>query len=565
MDLIYVTYNSEKWIGPCFAALGKSDYDLRKVNIFAVDNGSADHTVEMLYQVKKEWENRAGGFEIIEVKKNLGFGRANNLGFARGNSDLVCFFNIDTELFPTALSEIEKAAERSGEETAMWELRQFPYEHPKLYDPVTLETSWCSGAAFAIRRKIYRQAGGFDEKLFLYAEDVDLSWRVRSLGYGIQYVPRAMITHHSYEEAGKVKPSQHIYGVIHNLLLRYRFGTAYDILKGHLQFWTLMGAPEAFPHSKRMLLKEYLKHFGKIPHFLGYRIRPGSRRSPRFSPRFLGWDYAANREGGYYRNEFPSETPPVSIIVRTCGRPDVLRETLMSLRNQTYPNLEVVVAEDGENISEQMIREEFSDLNLVYFSTGEKVGRSRAGNLAMERASGVYLNFLDDDDLFYADHVETLAARLLGGTDRAAYAFGFETPIQVQSREPYRYTVKHYNSVHKQEFDKIMLCHHNYIPIQTIMFEKSLFLEYGGLDETLDALEDWDLWVRYSLVTDFACVKKTTSLYRVPYDRRENARRQRALDEALITVREKHKGYAQSVSVYDIAMMYEKRGGFWPR
>lgn len=561
MDLVYVAYNSEKWIAPCFSALQKSSYERKKLNVFVVDNGSTDRTVEMLYQVKKEWENRAGKFEIIEAKKNLGFGKANNLGFAKGTSDLVCFFNIDTEIFPTALSEIESAAEHSGEAVAMWELRQFPYEHPKLYDPVTMETSWCSGAAFAIRRKVYQQAGGFDEKIFLYAEDVDLSWRVRSLGYGIQYVPRAMILHHSYGEAGKVKPNQHVYGVIHNLLLRYRFGTVYDILKGHLQFWSLMGIPEAFPHSKRMLLKEYLKHFGKAPHFWSSKVR-GKKNG--FSPQFYGWDYSSIREGGYYRNELPSETPKVSVLVRTCGRPCVLRETLISLRNQTYPNLEVVVVEDGENVSEKMIREEFSDLNLVYLSTGRRVGRSKAGNMAMERASGTYLNFLDDDDLFYADHVEVLVSRLLKEKNRAAYAFGFETPIEVISREPYQYVVKHYNGVHKQEFDKITLCHHNYIPIQTILFEKSLFQEHGGLDESLDALEDWDLWVRYSLYTDFTCVPKTTSLYRVPYDRKENARRQKTLDEALITVREKQRAYVQKISVYDIAAMYEKRNSFWP-
>ena len=264
-------------------------------------------------------------------------------------------------------------------------------------------------------------------------------------------------------------------------------------------------------------------------------------------------------------NELPAKTPKVSVIVRTCGRPAVLRETLISLRNQTYPNIEVVVVEDGENISEKMIRKEFADLNLIYLATGEKAGRSKAGNLAMERATGKYLNFLDDDDLFYADHIEVLVTQLLKGKNRAAYAFGFETPIEVISKEPYQYSVKHYNGTYKQEFDKIMLCHHNYIPIQTIMFEKSLFEEYGGLDERLDALEDWDLWVRYSLHTDFTCVPKTTSLYRVPYNRRENAKRQKALDDALVIVRNKHKGYVQNISVYEIAAMYEKRNFFWQR
>lgn len=557
-----MAYNSEKWIERCFSSLRRSAGGLKEVHIFVVDNGSADRTLEKLYQEKEKLRGLAGSFEIIEAKKNLGFGKANNLGFAKGSSGLVCFFNMDTEVLPDTLPEIRRAAEEAPETAAMWELRQFPYEHPKIYDPVTMEASWSSGAAFAVRRTVFARAGGFDEKLFLYAEDVDLSWRIRALGYQIRYVPRAAIFHYSYEKAGAVKPDQHVYGVVNNLMLRYRFGSFYDILKGHLQFWSLMGAPAAFPGAKARLLKEYGKHFLKIPHFLRTRER-GKRKN--FMPQFYGWDYTTNRTGGYYANERPGQTPKVSVLVRTCGRPSVLRETLISLRNQTYPNLEVIVVEDGENRSEKMIREEFADLDLRYLSTGKKAGRSRAGNLAMEAAAGKYLNFLDDDDLFYADHVETLVSCLEKEKARAAYAFAFETPIQVIEKDPYRYSVKHYRETYKQEFDRIMLCHHNYIPIQAILFEKSLFEEYGGLDETLDALEDWDLWVRYSLHTDFACVKKTTSLYRVPQDRRENAKRQKTLDEALILVRNKHKNYIQNISVYDIAMMYEKGSPFWKR
>lgn len=558
MDIVYVAYNSEKWIEKCFSSLLKSDYNLKNIKVYVVDNASTDHTVDCLHKAKENLQDQLGGFEIIESKENLGFGRGNNLGFSKGASDLVCFFNIDTEVLGTTLSELENAVKKSAENVAMWELRQFPYEHPKIYDAISLECLWSSGAAFAIKREVYQRLGGFDEKIFMYAEDVDLSWRLRSFGYKIQYVPKAVIMHYSYEQAGVVKPNQHVFGVINNLMLRYRFGSWYDIITGHLQFWSLMGIPSAFPHSKRFLLKQYIKHFANISHFRSVKTHGNSKE---FSPLFLGWDYSGCRDGGYYQNEIPAEMPKVSIIVRTCGRPAVLRETLVSLRNQTYQNIEVVVVEDGENHAGDMIQKEFSDMNIIYFATGEKVGRSRAGNLAMEKATGKYLNFLDDDDLFYADHVEVLVSQLVKGKNRAAYAFAFETPIEVFSKDPYRYSIKHYYGIHKQEFDRVMLCHHNYIPIQTIMFEKTLFDEYGGLDESLDALEDWDLWVRYSLHTDFTCVKKTTSIYRVPYNKKVNSERQKELDEALIMVRNKHKSYIQNISVYDIAVMYARMKG----
>ena len=157
MDIIYVAYNSEKWVEKCFTSLLRSDYDLKDINVYVVDNASTDHTVERLQQVKEKLQDQLGGFEIIRSKENLGFGRGNNLGFSKGSSDLVCFFNIDTEVLETTLSELKKAVEHSGENVAMWELRQFPYEHPKIYDAISLECPWSSGAAFAMKREIYEK------------------------------------------------------------------------------------------------------------------------------------------------------------------------------------------------------------------------------------------------------------------------------------------------------------------------------------------------------------------------------------------------------------------------
>ena len=167
MDIIYVTYNSEKWIERCFSALIKSNYDLKNLNVYVTDNGSTDGTLEKLYKEKKKMVKQLGDFTIIESKKNLGFGGGNNLAFSKGSSDLVCFFNIDTELLENTLAELTRAVENSEDNVAMWELRQFPYEHPKLYDPITMEGLWCSGAAFAVRRKIYQEVGGFDERIFM--------------------------------------------------------------------------------------------------------------------------------------------------------------------------------------------------------------------------------------------------------------------------------------------------------------------------------------------------------------------------------------------------------------
>lgn len=555
MDIVYVSYNSEKWIEKCFSALEKSDVDLRKLHVWVFDNHSSDRTIEILKSAKQKWDKTFGGFQVMLSDENLGFGNANNCAAQKGSDDIICFFNIDTELFQDSLKLLQQSIERSPENVGMWELRQFPYEHPKFYDPITGETSWCSGASFAIRRSLFQQIGGFDPQIFMYSEDVDLSWRVRAAGYKLIYLPKVGIVHHAYQEANELKPVQYIYGTINNLLLRYKYGSFYDIILGHALFWSvIIFQNTGIAGIKKKLLQEYVKLNSNIVHILKKRVKKKD-----FQPSFYNFEYSIARDGAFWPSSVTSgEAPMVSVIVRTCGRPAILRETLKSLENQTYPNVEIIVAEDGAAVSRDMIDEEFAHLNIIYFATEKKVGRSKVGNLAMEAAHGKYLNFLDDDDLFFADHIETLVNALVSSKKGIAYSTGFEAATETMSVEPYCYRIHRYTKRYVQEFDPIMLCHHNYIPIQCIMFEKNFYTEYGGLDETLDALEDWDLWVKYSLHTDFEFVPKTTSIYKVPYNQDSQKKRQDALDDALISVRNKHRLYMRRFSVYDIAILYEK-------
>lgn len=543
VDIVYVTYYSAKWIDGYFKSLLRSDYDLKKVNLYFVDNGSKDETIKKLEEKKKQVGSRFGNFVIHQSKENVGFGAGNNIGVSLGQSPYVFCSNIDTELYEDTLAQLSRTVEADrGSEFALWELRQFPYEHPKFYDPITLETSWSSGAAFVIRRDVYEKIGGFDEQFFMYVEDVDLSWRVRAAGYKLKYVPKAVIQHFCYQTAGEVKPTQYIYSPIGNLQLRYKFGTKLDRILGWQFIWiNFLRKRAPFPHGRKMFLKALIQSGKKRRAALKWRAEHCTElEKQRFT--FYGMDYELRRRGDFWVNERPMADKKVSLLVRTCGRPDVLRETLISLRNQTYPNLEIVVVEDGEPTAQRMIETEFADLPIIYEATGEKGGRCKAGNLALKLSTGDYLNFLDDDDVFYADHVETLVMALQNHPNSAAaYALGFETPIEVQSLRPYRYQIKNYNTAVDVQFSKSELLYHNCFPIQSVMFSRRLYEKHGGFDEKLDMLEDWDFWIRYASEDWFEYIPKTTSQYRVPANQIVVKERQRKLDEAYKDVQDKHR------------------------
>ena len=547
-----MTFNSLKWIPNCLESIGKSKYPSEKISIIIVDNGSQDGINDFI----KSYNHYFGSVKFIINNKNEGFGKANNIGAKNAISNCLMFLNPDTELQEDALKELMKHFENDDRNIAIWELRQFPYEHPKYYNPITLETTWSSAAAFMIRKPYFDEIRGFDKNIYMYCEDVDLSWRLRINGYVLKYVPKAVVYHYSYADS-KIKPVQFYNSIKYNILLRYKFGSIRNILAGYFYLVKLILGNEQFRGSRSKLIKLFLFHFYRIPSFLIWRFK-NWRKIYTFNKKFIGWDFELRRDGVFYINELPETKPLVSVIVRTIGRPTILKEALNSIKNQTYDNIETVVIEDGPSISKYTIDNEYKDLNIQYFSNEKRLGRCKAGNIGLEKAKGEYIIFLDDDDIFFSDHLEVLVNNLEKNKKfLAAYSISFETPIIVKSIDPYVYKELSYDVIYRQPFNRLLLFHHNYIPIQTIMFSRKLYKEIGGFDENLDLMEDWDLWVRYSLKTDFLFVPKCTSIYRVPGDKKEGNDRHLKLLAALKSVRQKHSNLVTCSRVNELTSELE--------
>ena len=534
---VVVAYNSADCIVDCLDSLRRTAEALPHVSLLArvVDNDSKDATPELLASYQGQWPL----LEVLKPGKNLGFGQAINLALKGWDVDDLLLVNPDALVTSQALGTLLAEAERTRDQGfRAWEARQFPYEHPKVYDPVTLETEWVSGACSLIDTAAFRQVGGFDSNIFLYAEDVDLSWRLRAAGFRLRYVPRATVEHHSYEKPGQIKPTQFFHGVVSNGLMRHKYGNRRDLLDYYLRWGRCLLLPP-LPNVRARLIADLVRI---LPRFFKVRAaRPsGMAAACEFQPRFSGWDYEVRRTGVFYPVALPTQDPLVSIIVRTKNRPSFLREALASLRNQTYSRLQVIVVEDGPSASSQIIAE-FPDLDVVYRPLGQSQGRCRAGNIGLQEARGDFCGFLDDDDLMFADHVETLVSALLDQPENlAAYSVGFEVQTRLTTEEPLSYVEGSYRVALRLPFDRELLAIHNLFPINSVLFSRRLFTSAGGLDPELDMLEDWDLWLRYSRETNFTFVDKTTFLYRVPLDPVEAINRQAALDSYYDRVRAKH-------------------------
>jgi GT2 family glycosyltransferase len=559
LDVAIVTYHPDRaLLQQLVASLAQPARGPWRLNLLLQDNGADVEAVEEIRRIVAVASR--GAFARIDIAQspgNVGFGRGVNAAAARGTAPFVLVLNQDCVLEPGALDELMATAVGAPDDVAAWEMRQVPYEHPKAYDPVTLETPWVSGAAVLLRRPAFEAVHGFDPRIFMYAEDVDLSWRLRAAGWRLTYQPRCAVVHRTYREAAEVKPLQVFGGVQSNLCLRARFGGVVRTLQGLAMLAGEIAARPSFPGRRWGLAKAGMKFLARWPAFAATRVPA----TARFQPHFAGWGFETRREGAFVplrsAREPRASTPKVSILIRTIGRTAWLTQALASCAHQTWRNLEVVVIEDGPERSRDVV-ETFRDrLDIRYRATGHAVGRARAGNLALASATGEWLNFLDDDDVLFADHVEALVDAVQASNAAGAYGLAWETHTAIHDRSSAAYDEVLHVTRHRQRFDRLILWHHNYLPIQAVLFHRRLYERYGGFEEDMDQLEDWNLWTRYTLEEEFIQVEKTTSKYRVPAEARVAAERQAQLDRAYAQALERQRAMQLTLSPRTLAEMAE--------
>lgn len=103
--------------------------------------------------------------------------------------------------------------------------RQWPYDHPKEYDLQSHETPWASGAYCLVGSTPFEQAGGFDERYFLYNEDVDLSWRFWLGGWSVLFEPGAPVVHFSGQRhyRSDIVSREGYYSIRNFIYISYKF------------------------------------------------------------------------------------------------------------------------------------------------------------------------------------------------------------------------------------------------------------------------------------------------------------------------------------------------------
>jgi hypothetical protein len=230
LSIIIVTWKSLEDVRMSISSIYRNIRDL-SYEVIVVDNASGDDTEHV---IRTEFP----GVLFVQSDSNRGFARGNNLGYTRSSGEMLLFLNPDTEItqnvfarmvaylrgnvtagavgarllnsdgtlqtscvqaYPTIYNQLLDCdvLRRIFPQWRMWGMRAlFSINEP-------VEVDVISGACFMVKRNVFESVGWFTETYFMYAEDLDLSYKISKSGKRIYYLPDCPVIHHGGRSSTK--------------------------------------------------------------------------------------------------------------------------------------------------------------------------------------------------------------------------------------------------------------------------------------------------------------------------------------------------------------------------
>lgn len=311
VSVIVLNYNGLAFSRECLNSLLASEYP--NSQIILVDNGSAVNEAAILHN-----EFNTKRIRFIRFEKNWGFAEGNNRVAQKLRTKYLVFLNNDTVVDPQWLEPLVNEME-SGQNIGACQSKIRSMDKPKEFDyagaagglidkfgyPFTRgrifftaeedqgqydrskDLFWTSGVAMIIRRQQFLDLGMFDERFFLYMEEIDLCWRMQNAGFRIRLVPKSIVYHKVSAAAKKNMTSKRFYEYRNNLillaknysrrdlillfpqrllletialgyfLLKGDFPSTFGLVKAHLNFWYLLPVLFLQRQGKHINIKKF--------------------------------------------------------------------------------------------------------------------------------------------------------------------------------------------------------------------------------------------------------------------------------------------------------------------
>ena len=330
ISVVIVSWNALETIKKCLPSVAATQHT--SFEVLFVDNASQDESVEWIQHTYPD-------IRIVSHPENWAYCKGNNRAVEHARGELLVLLNNDVEVPPTWLDAID-ATFRSNPDVgaAQPKIHQFnnrsmfeyagaaggfldkdgyPFTRGRIFDTVEEDHGqydtpqdlfWASGTCLVIRKALYQQLNGFEEAFFMHMEEIDLCWRLRSLGHRIVLIPESVVYHIGGASLSNQSSRKLYLNFRNNLLMLYRnlpaamwkkvflrrcfldciallkallslrprhalailsaYKDALRMMKSYSHFRPLPGAAIPLPYQGSVIIDYYLKgrkHFSSLP------------------------------------------------------------------------------------------------------------------------------------------------------------------------------------------------------------------------------------------------------------------------------------------------------------
>jgi GT2 family glycosyltransferase len=259
LSIIIISFNTRQITEKCLETIFTSLQSATNLiyEVIVIDNNSADGSVQSLKKINNPH------LKIIESKENLGFAKGNNEAVKQARGKYILFLNSDIEVLNDAISLLydfytnqakfqfvggklhnENMTSQASAgpfynliNVFVWLYLRGDYWGASRNSPNKITSvDWVSGACFITTQEYFNKLNGFDKKIFMYMDEVDLFYRARKIGFRVGFYPKSSFIHlGSASSKGRTKPILQVY-------------------RGLLYFYS-----KHYSHSEIMILRFMLK------------------------------------------------------------------------------------------------------------------------------------------------------------------------------------------------------------------------------------------------------------------------------------------------------------------
>lgn len=200
--------------------------------------------------------------------------------------------------------------------------------------------------------------------------------------------------------------------------------------------------------------------------------------------------------------------PRISVVTATYNRLQLLPRALDGLVDQEFDDFEVIVVNDAGADPSPVVDRYRDRLDIRLLHNERNLGVGPTQNVGIAAALGEFVAICSDDDRYLPNHLATLHAAALARPGTIPYTDG----NQVLEDERGRVRSRHHLTA-PELFDRDRLLVENYLPSLSMLIPREAIRTTGGFDESLDVLEDWELWIRLSEHSPFVHIPVITFEY----------------------------------------------------